>query len=258
MKSYEHEFYNEGSLTRGELVGSLALALCDGNIPKAKSAKFSDVSSNEWYADAVNYFTSNGVINGYPDGTFRPGKTITKGELAVIIVKILGLQTDSNYQGVYWSSMYAAAVNNSGIYRIDASSEDALTTSVSKDDYMTVLRAIESRIPKTTTENADVATEETTEVSTESTTEDTTVEETETTTAKTGKSKKSSSSKASKESTTEATTSKKKETTTKESTTETTTEKATKTVTKETTETTTKSDTNDSEYADLVNSLLGL
>ena len=34
---------------------------------------FADVPMNQWYANAVTTLAGAGVINGYPDGTFKPG-----------------------------------------------------------------------------------------------------------------------------------------------------------------------------------------
>lgn len=46
--------------------------------------KFSDVDDNAWYATAVNYMASTGILNGYPDGTFKPNQPVTEAEFSVI------------------------------------------------------------------------------------------------------------------------------------------------------------------------------
>lgn len=46
--------------------------------------KFSDVDDNAWYANAVNYMASTGILNGYPDGTFKPNQPVTEAEFSVI------------------------------------------------------------------------------------------------------------------------------------------------------------------------------
>lgn len=48
------------------------------------TGKFSDVDDNAWYATAVNYMASTGILNGYPDGTFKPNQPVTEAEYAVI------------------------------------------------------------------------------------------------------------------------------------------------------------------------------
>ncbi|MDR0489757.1 MAG: S-layer homology domain-containing protein [Oscillospiraceae bacterium] len=50
---------------------------------------FLDVSSANWYNDAVSTLTNGGILNGYPDGTFRPNATITRAEFAAIVVRFI-------------------------------------------------------------------------------------------------------------------------------------------------------------------------
>ena len=45
---------------------------------------FSDVASERWSNRAISTLANAGVISGYPDGTFRPGQTITRAEFAAI------------------------------------------------------------------------------------------------------------------------------------------------------------------------------
>lgn len=48
---------------------------------------FSDVSAESWYNNAVSSLTNGGIINGYPDGTFRPNDIITRAEFAAIAAR---------------------------------------------------------------------------------------------------------------------------------------------------------------------------
>ena len=54
------------------------------------SSKFSDVAAGEWYTGWVNLASNNGIISGYPDGTFRPNQTLTLNEVLTLCVKALG------------------------------------------------------------------------------------------------------------------------------------------------------------------------
>ncbi len=47
---------------------------------------FPDVRDNHQNEDAINALTEKGVINGYPDGTFRPDGEINRAELTKLIV----------------------------------------------------------------------------------------------------------------------------------------------------------------------------
>ena len=55
------------------------------NVTSAESAGFNDVN-DEWYATAVNWAASVGVVNGYEDNTFRPNQLITREQLAAILM----------------------------------------------------------------------------------------------------------------------------------------------------------------------------
>lgn len=50
---------------------------------------FDDVSTAEWFGDDVYYLTSKGVINGYPDGTFKPTQSINRAEFTKLIIEVL-------------------------------------------------------------------------------------------------------------------------------------------------------------------------
>lgn len=51
---------------------------------------FTDVTGNEWYASFVAAASALGLIEGYPDGTFRPDAAITRAETCTIVNRTLG------------------------------------------------------------------------------------------------------------------------------------------------------------------------
>lgn len=60
----------------------------------AGKQQFSDVPMTKHFAEAVNELAERNIIGGYPDGTFKPGNPITRGQAAAIIVKLLQLDTE--------------------------------------------------------------------------------------------------------------------------------------------------------------------
>ncbi len=54
-------------------------------------AAFTDVPSTVNYAEAVNILANLGIFTGYEDGSFKPDNTITRAEVATIIVRALNL-----------------------------------------------------------------------------------------------------------------------------------------------------------------------
>ncbi len=66
----------------------------DDNVAKdtATSEKtvFTDVSDNYWAKDAIYKVYERGIINGYPDGTFKPNKLVTRAEFVAIVNRMMG------------------------------------------------------------------------------------------------------------------------------------------------------------------------
>ena len=46
--------------------------------------KFTDVSSDRWSAEAIDEAVKDGIIAGFPDGTFAPDQPLTREQIAVI------------------------------------------------------------------------------------------------------------------------------------------------------------------------------
>ncbi len=51
---------------------------------------FSDVAGGTWYAEAVRWAASQGIVGGYGDGTFGPNDPITREQLAVMLWRYSG------------------------------------------------------------------------------------------------------------------------------------------------------------------------
>lgn len=58
---------------------------------EAAPANFPDVKPIAYYYDDVRILSGRGVINGFPDGTFKPSNNITRGEVAIILSRVLNL-----------------------------------------------------------------------------------------------------------------------------------------------------------------------
>lgn len=51
---------------------------------------FPDVSDSHWAAPQIKLLSEQGVIVGYPDGTFKPDDNVTRAEFASMAIKALG------------------------------------------------------------------------------------------------------------------------------------------------------------------------
>ncbi|MCF6410094.1 S8 family peptidase [Pseudalkalibacillus salsuginis] len=56
---------------------------------------FLDVKVGDWFGDAVFYLKGQNFVSGYTDGTFRPKNNITRGEMATVIARVLGMDTSA-------------------------------------------------------------------------------------------------------------------------------------------------------------------
>ena len=55
---------------------------------------FSDVSSSDWAYQAVADLSDEGIVDGYPDGTFRGQKNVTRYELAQIVARLMAKEDE--------------------------------------------------------------------------------------------------------------------------------------------------------------------
>jgi hypothetical protein len=53
----------------------------------ADAPAFSDIAESAYYTDAVYWAAAAGLINGYPNGTFKPTATVSRQDLAVLLLR---------------------------------------------------------------------------------------------------------------------------------------------------------------------------
>ncbi len=84
---------------------------------------FSDVPAEAWFAPAVKAATDRGWIKGFPNGTFRPGKTLNKAEWATIVSRVFALDEDAPHAGFrdvpskIWFARPVFALADNGLIR---------------------------------------------------------------------------------------------------------------------------------------------
>lgn len=61
-------------------------------------AGFSDVHDNHWAAKDINTLYEQGIVGGYPDGTFKPNKTVGQAEAVCLVVRAMGLKEPATGQ----------------------------------------------------------------------------------------------------------------------------------------------------------------
>ena len=113
-------FGPDRQITRAEFATLIVRAL--GLISKkAAAADFSDVSSSDWFTNAVSLAVDAGIVNGYEDGTFQPNKVITREELAAMVVRASAYAgTDLSVEASILSSILAGIEDADTIVWADA------------------------------------------------------------------------------------------------------------------------------------------
>lgn len=105
----DNKYYPDDFITRAEFT-SIAMRFSNGDI--SGENVFTDVNNGDWFYDHVVGSVKYGWINGYPDNTFRPEKSITRAEVTVIVNRMLSRSADKEY-----AYNYAETLN--GFYDVD-------------------------------------------------------------------------------------------------------------------------------------------
>ena len=111
-------FKPSNPVNRAEFSKMIALTLYTDNRMQmcldANSSRFPDVTRSAWFAGFVCPFVEDGIIKGYPNGTFGPEKNINAAEAAKIIVGAYHLQTNSTGAAGAWWQVYIDALRSRG------------------------------------------------------------------------------------------------------------------------------------------------
>ena len=75
---------------------------------------WSDVATNYWAYQAINYVNQMGIMNGDGNNTFRPDDNVTYNELVKTILYMNGYKTEAEYYGGYPSG-YAKIASENGM-----------------------------------------------------------------------------------------------------------------------------------------------
>lgn len=85
FKGTDKGFEPDSTMTRAMLV--TVIHRLDGESETADNVSFADVSADMWYAQSVNWASSNNIVNGITEESFNPDGNITREQLAVILYR---------------------------------------------------------------------------------------------------------------------------------------------------------------------------
>jgi len=72
-----------------ELRGLLAGAYLGKKLDPAKLKLFPDIPENHWAYEAIKQLAGNGIVEGYPDGSFKGDRLMTRYEFAMIVYRAM-------------------------------------------------------------------------------------------------------------------------------------------------------------------------
>lgn len=78
------------------LKAAIAACFACAAVTASAANPFADVSSDDWAYQAVASLSDEGVIDGYPDGTFRGDKHVTRYEIAQIVARLMAKEDTLN------------------------------------------------------------------------------------------------------------------------------------------------------------------
>ncbi len=111
VQGYEDGTYKPGrNVTRSEFLKIIMLSAGHStpSVPLA-SAPFSDVAANYWAAGYIRAAVDLGVVSGYPDGLFRPDRTVSRVEALKMMLKANGITEFTLPDGSSFSDVPASA-----------------------------------------------------------------------------------------------------------------------------------------------------
>lgn len=86
-------FYPKGPVSRGQAAIMIGKALDYPGEPR--KTQFTDVDASAKSSGYIAALVKEGIISGYPDGTFRPGHPVTRAEMALFLYRAF----DMGYEG---------------------------------------------------------------------------------------------------------------------------------------------------------------
>lgn len=95
-------FHPDTAMSRAETAAFLtrAYALATGG----KSVILKDVQ-HHWAAEPIYLMSSNGLIGGYTDGTYRPDRSVTRAEFSVFLARVIRFEREAAIEAQDWDKL---------------------------------------------------------------------------------------------------------------------------------------------------------
>ena len=105
------------------------------------SLAFTDVGSH-WAAPFITELTSKNILNGYPDGTFKPNNVLTKGEFIKLIMQASlpdfdFLNAPKSFE--HWAATYVYVAESYGVLEAGLINKENINEPINRIDVIQIL-----------------------------------------------------------------------------------------------------------------------
>lgn len=109
------KYHPELKLTREQFAKIVVEAMGIGDAAKAAqgSTYFNDIAADRWSAGYISIAVGQGILKGYPDGTFRPTAEVSYSEAVTMLVRALGYKDE--FLAGSWPGNYVAKAADVGV-----------------------------------------------------------------------------------------------------------------------------------------------
>ncbi len=89
----------------------LAVLLCSGRT--SANCGFDDVKEDDWHSGYVKELQTKGIVNGFPDNTFRPEDQVSRSQFIKMVVTAMGFQAKNSVG--HWAKQYMEKAKQAGL-----------------------------------------------------------------------------------------------------------------------------------------------
>ena len=145
----------QSSITRAE-VATIFFRLLKDDVRAenlTESNAFTDVAADMWYNTAISTMAKMGILEGDPDGSFRPDDNITRAEFAAIAARF----SDGSYEGAdifddiadHWARNEINLAASVGWIAGYENGSFAPQRTITRAEAMTLINRVLQRLPET-------------------------------------------------------------------------------------------------------------
>lgn len=158
MSGYPDDtFKASNSITRAEVASILSRLVNSGSMPeKVYDNVFPDVTATHWAVNEIAFDSYMAIIDGYPDGTFKPNKAITRAEFTSMVTKFVNtvaIETNAHERNSFtditghWASQSIEKAADAGIISGYPDGTFRPNRSITRSEAVSIINRLTNRDP---------------------------------------------------------------------------------------------------------------